>query len=163
MDPEKWKSFTERIHIYAPMDSLYTAMATAEGLMGWCAMEVDFTDAEGNPLPSGQQATPGDRYQFRWPKDIKEEGEFLEANGTDRVRFAFGEGIECTMDLEDAGDGSIIVTLVQTQDKGDEMNLKIMLGYMEGWAFYVTNLKSVLEGGSDLRDYAHDTEGLINI
>ncbi len=67
-----------------------------------------------------------------------------------------------TITLEEVEDGTVKVKLVQTQDGSPEENLKILLGYKEGWGFYLTNLKSVLEGGLDLRDFTHDIEHRIN-
>jgi hypothetical protein len=37
------------------------------------------------------------------------------------------------------------------------------MGCREGWAFLLTNLKSVLEHGIDLRDRAPDRAGLVNL
>ena len=162
MDPEKWKRLTTTIHVYAPMEAVYAAWTTAKGVMGWFPMEAVMTDAEGRPLPPGQPARPGDRFRYVWHIGKPEVGEFLEANGTDRVRYTFGEAIEVTATMEDFGDGSVLVTLVQTQDRDDDMNLRIYMGFKEGWAFYLANLKSVLEGGLDLRDFAHETEHMIN-
>lgn len=162
MDPEKWKRFVQRIDVSAPMESVYAAWATAEGMMGWFPMEVALTDGEGGELEPGAAAGTGDRFKFTWHMGHTESGEFLEANGTDRLRYTFGEGLEVTVGLEQMEDGSVMVTMEQTQDRSDEENLRILLGFKEGWAFYLANLKSVLEGGLDLRNYTHDIEHRIN-
>lgn len=162
MDPEKWKRIVWTIHVNAPLESAYAAVATAEGLRGWMPMEAMLTDGEGSELLPGQAATTGDRFRFAWHVGDAEEGEFLEADGVGRVRYSFGEATEVTVTLEEVDDGTLLVTLEQDHDRGDEMNLKMMLGYGPGWAFYMTNLKSVLEGGLDLRDFSHETEHMIN-
>ena len=36
------------------------------------------------------------------------------------------------------------------------------MGCLEGWTFYLTNLKSVIEGGLDLRNKNLDIKGVIN-
>jgi uncharacterized protein YndB with AHSA1/START domain len=162
MDPEKWKRIDQRIYVSAPVESVYAAWATAKGVMGWSPLEAVMTDGDGRALPPGQAVSAGDRFRFTWHTGHEETGEFLEANGTDLLRYTFGDAIEVTVRLEEAEDGSVIVELTQTQDRSDEENLKIMLGFKEGWGFYLTNLKSVLEGGLDLRDFREDIEHRVN-
>jgi uncharacterized protein YndB with AHSA1/START domain len=162
MDAEKWKRIDQVIYVDAPKEGLYAAWATTKGVTGWCPMEAALTDVDGSPVPPGGTAVEGGGFKYTWHTGHTESGEFLEANGLDRLRFTFGEGIVVTVTLEDADDGCVLVRMVQTQDRSDEENLKIMLGFKEGWAFYLTNLKSVLEGGLDLRDLVHDIEHRVN-
>jgi uncharacterized protein YndB with AHSA1/START domain len=162
MDPDIWKRILWRIHVNVPMEAAYTALSTAKGLSGWMPMEAALTDAGGEPLPPGTAGSPGDHFRFSWHIGHSEEGEFLEANGVDSVRFSFGQNTEVALSLEETDDGSVVVTMEQTHDRGDEMNLKMKMNYGAGWAFYLANLKSVLEGGLDLRDFSHDTEHMIN-
>jgi len=162
MDPEKWRRLVQRIDVRAPLPAVYAAWATAEGLMGWFPMEAVITDAGGNERGPGAVAEAGDRFRFSWPTGHTEEGEFLEADGARRLRFTFGDAIQVSAGLEEAEGGDVMVTLEQTQDRSDEENLRILLGFKEGWAFYLTNLKSVLEGGLDLRSYHHPVEDRVN-
>jgi len=162
MDPEEYKQFVQIIYVEAPMDTVYASMTTAKGMSGWGSMEVSLTAADGTEVPAGEPALPGTTFRFIWHTGHDETGEFLEANGSDRLRYSFGNGIEVTITLEEVEDGTVKVKLVQTQDGSAEENLKILLGYKEGWGFYLTNMKSVLEGGLDLRDFTHDIEHRIN-
>ena len=162
MDREKWRRIDQRIYVNAPIETVYGAMATAKGVTGWFPLEAVMTDPEGRSLSPGQAVSGGDRFKFTWHTGHEEAGEFLEANGTDLLRYTFGDAIEVTVRLEEAEDGSVLVELGQTQDRSDEENLRILLGFKEGWAFYLTNLKSVLEGGLDLRDFREDIEHRVN-
>ncbi len=162
MDPEQWKQLVQVIYIAAPMDTVYASLTTAKGMMGWSSMEASLTAADGTEVPAGEPASPGTRFRLIWHTGHDETGEFYEANGSDRLRYSFGEGIEVTFTLEEVEDGTVKVNLVQTQDRSDEENLKILLGFKEGWGFYLTNLKSVLEGGLDLRDFTHDIDNRVN-
>ncbi len=162
MNEEKLSRILQRIHIEAPMEAVYTAWTTSKGLMGWITMDVVLMDADGVELPSDRPGLPGDRLHFAWHTGVTEDSQVVEANGIDRVRMTFGDDIAVTVTLEDAGD-STLMELVQENGKSPEENLDIMLGYGPGWAFYITNLKSVLEGGLDLRDFSHETKGLLNV
>ena len=44
----------------------------------------------------------------------------------------------------------------------DDTDLRIFLECGEGWAFYLTNLKSHLEGGIDLRNRNERITGVVN-
>jgi uncharacterized protein YndB with AHSA1/START domain len=162
MDPEKWKRLVQRIDVSAPMESVYAAWATAEGVTGWSSMEAVLIDREGNERAPGSSAAIGDRFRFAWHTGHTEEGEFLEANGIDHLHYTMGKDIEVDVKLEKMEDGSVMVTMEQTQDRTDDENLLILLGFNQGWAFYLANLKSVLEGGLDLRNYTHDIEHRLN-
>jgi uncharacterized protein YndB with AHSA1/START domain len=162
VDPEKWKRIDQRMFVRAPLESAYAAWATAKGLVGWFPLEAALTDADGRALPPGQAASEGDRFRLTWHTGHEEAGEFLEANGRDLLRYTFGRDIEVTVRFEQTEDGSVLVQLTQTQDRSDEENLQILMGFKEGWAFYLTNLKSVLEGGLDLRDFREDVEHRVN-
>lgn len=162
MDTEKWRMLVQRIDVRAPAESVYAAWATAEGLTGWFPMEAVLMGGDGVELDPGSMASVGDQFRLTWHTGHTEEGEFLEARLAEHLRFTFGDRILVDVDLEPLEDGSVMVTLTQTQDRTDEENLMIMLGFKEGWAFYLTNLKSVLEGGLDLRSYAPDIEHRVN-
>ena len=162
MDPEEWKEFVQIIYVEAPIDTVYASLTTAKGMMGWSSMEAALTAGDGTEVAPGEPAVQGTKFQLIWHTGHEEKGEFLEANGSDKLRDTFGEGIEVAFTLEEVEDGTTKVMLVQTQDRSDDENLKILLGFKEGWGFYLTNLKSVLEGGLDLRDFTHDVEHRVN-
>jgi uncharacterized protein YndB with AHSA1/START domain len=125
-------------------------------------MEAMFTDGDGKELGPDETVVPGDRFVVKWHIGTPEEGEYLEANDLDRIRYTFGDRIWITATMEDVGDGSVLVTMQQDHDRTDDENLRIMFGFKEGWSFYLANLKSILEGGKDLRDFDHDVEHMIN-
>ncbi len=162
MDTEKWKRFVQRIDVNAPLKSVYAAWATSKGLMGWSPMEALLRDKDGKELAPGTSVVPGGSFHFAWHTGHTEEGTYLEANDVDHLRYTFGKDIVVNVTMEPMEDGSVMVTIEQTQDRTDEENLRILLGFKEGWAFYLTNLKSVLEGGLDLRNYTHDIEHRLN-
>ena len=162
MDPEKWKRMVQRIDVRATPEAVYAAWSTAEGLMGWFPLEAVLLDESGEELDPGEAGTTGSRFRFTWHTGHTEEGEVLEAREMELIRCTFDKGIQLAVGFEAMDGGHVMVTLTQTQDRSDEENLRILLGFKEGWAFYLANLKSVLEGGLDLRSYSHDIEHRIN-
>jgi uncharacterized protein YndB with AHSA1/START domain len=162
MDPEEWKRLVQRIDVNAPPEAVFNAWATAEGLRGWMVFESALLDPDGEEREPGAVARAGDRFRNSWHTGLSGEGEVLEVRSNDMVRFTMEEGVEVEATMEPLEDGSVMVTLTQTHGLSDERNLAYMLGFKEGWAFYLANLKSVLEGGRDLRNFTHDIEHRLN-
>ena len=74
------------------------------------------------------------------------------SNGSDFFSFSFGKAGICTVTLKKES-GMSVVELVQTEIPTDDMGKHYWhLGCKTGWTFYLTNLKSMLEGGIDLRN-----------
>jgi uncharacterized protein YndB with AHSA1/START domain len=162
MDPDKWRSFVQRIDVDASLERTFAAWATAEGLMGWMVMEASILDPDGNERGPGVAANAGDRFRNGWHTGLVGEGVILEVESPRLIRFTMQEGVEVEATMEPLDDGSVMVTMTQTHDLSDEMNLTLTLAFKEGWAFYLANLKSVLEGGKDLRNFVHDIEHRLN-
>lgn len=68
------------------------------------------------------------------------------------MKFSFGEaGIVSVAIINEEGEN--IVELTQEEIPIDEeAKINYHMGCSEGWAFYLVNLKSILEGGIDLRN-----------
>jgi len=150
-----WSKFTKRIPIDASASEIYDSWTIPAELESWFLREAKFTKADGNSRDVHSNIRPGDKYQWRWhgyADDVIEKGEILEANGKDFLRFVFGEaGIVSVRIFEEQG--ALILELTQENLPTDEEGkVKFHLGCSHGWNFYMTNLKSLLEGGIDLRN-----------
>jgi len=67
------------------------------------------------------------------------------------IRFTF-LGCQVSVEIKEE-DRENIVELVQSEIALDEdSRMSNYVGCSRGWTFYLTNLKSVLEGGIDLRN-----------
>lgn len=93
-------------------------------------------------------------------------GEIVEVNGTDLIKFTFGGASAANMTVSVTiknEEGEKIVELTQENIPEDEDGkTKYHLGCMEGWTFYLANLKSILEGGIDLRNKNEKLQKVIN-
>ncbi|MCX6145380.1 MAG: hypothetical protein NTZ35_19410 [Ignavibacteriales bacterium] len=85
-----------------------------------------------------------------------------EANGRDSLRFTFAGS--CLVSVNMTVDGGLtIVELRQENIPLDEASrVNYHLGCMTGWTFYLANLKSILEGGIDLRNKNEKLHKLVN-
>lgn len=152
MDNFDWTKFTRKGAIAADIKTLYNAWTKAEELEKWFLSSASFF-RDGVKLQSSDSIQKGDRYQWNWHLyDGTEEGEILDVNGTDLIQFSFAGKCIVTVQLEPKG-RFIIVKITQENIPTDEKSKRdIRLGCDSGWSNFLVNIKSVYEGGLDLRN-----------
>jgi len=154
MAQNDWGSFTQTMYYNVPVSKVYTAWTTRTGLESFFLSQAEFTKADGTIRDYDSPMQKGDTYKWRWYGYSSEEyGEITEANGIDRLGFIFGKAGVVTITMREE-QGGTFMTLIQEQipckDDTDKFNYRI--GCATGWTFYRANLKSVLEGGIDVRN-----------
>ncbi len=160
-----WSQFITRIAIKADPQSLYDAWATQRGIEHWFLRTSLYSTTDGRQRSPDESVEKGDTYLWRWegwPDDVQETGEILECNGKDRFRFSFGEAGNCTVEILSEGEHTV-VQLTQTDIPTDEKGMHFWhLGCKTGWTFHLTNMKSIFEGGADLRNKDVALKNVIN-
>ncbi len=150
-----WSTFSQKQKLKAPVQKIYDLWTTRSGLEYWFLRMAEFSRG-GEIIPDDEPVAVGDTYRWRWhgyPDDITETGEVLEANGKDRLKFVFGKAGNVTVSIEDIGNGVSEMTITQSEiPTDDESRANFHVGCSTGWTFYRCNLKSILEGGADLRN-----------
>ena len=163
MENFDWTRFTRRIIIKAPIATIYDAWTKAGEIEKWFLKEAKFYDANGGELPKNTPASAGNGYHWIWyVYEETEKGEILEANGVDFVRLTFANSIlEVKLVQHESG---VIVELTQKGIPQDDNSRQyIRLGCHAGWTFYLINLKSIYEGGIDLRNTDENLPGMLNV
>ncbi len=162
---EAWSKFRKRISIDSEPQSIYDAFATQEGLESWFLRKAEFQTIDGRIRSRDEQIQKFDKYFWMWhghADSVYESREILEANERNFLQFTFSGNCKVSIRIKKNG-GANILELTQEDiefDKDPDRNLYVACG--EGWAFYLTNLKSVLEGGIDLRNKNPDLQDLVN-
>ena len=155
MSAHNWSRFVVRINTNTPHETLYKAWATRPGLEKWFLRMAEFKGPDGSTKKNNDPVQKGDTYRwmwFGWPDSVVEEGEVLEANGKDFFSFRFGKAGIVDVQLKKE-EGESIVELVQHDIPTDEKAITNWhIGCKTGWTFYLANLKSIYEGGLDLRN-----------
>lgn len=158
-----WKQFTLRININAPAKKLYDAWATRRNLESWFVRRSEFT-REGRILNSEEKIQAGDGYRWMWhgyPDTTVESGVVIAANGKDFLEFTFiGMNVSVKMLVE--GDETLVELTQYNIGEDDKSKSSFHVGCMQGWTFYLANLKSLLEGGIDLRNKNEKLKRMIN-
>lgn len=156
-------SFTLRIPVRASKATLYKAWTTAGELERWFLRSAKLRDADDRPLKGTTPITKGGSYAWKWyGYDGVEEGRILEANGKDHLRFTFAG--DCLVDVKLVTKGrQVVVELVHSKIPTDDASFRnIYIGCLRGWTFWLANLKSVYEGGLNLRNENAALSGMLN-
>ena len=177
---DNWSEFKLRVNIRVPLDKVYPAWATPAGLESWFLRKAAITG--GSPLrgeardeagPNGQTtaqrpanslAQTGDRYEWYWhgyPESMVEKGTITAANGSNHFAFTFGVDYPVSISLYRECDETIVELVESGLPTDEERLLKRYVGDSKGWIFYLTNLKSILEGGLDLRNHRPELANVI--
>ena len=164
-----WTTFTKKIVIFSDMDKLYRMIATQSGMKSWFLRECRYFEQDGSPLSANEEAKAGTDYLFHWygyDDTVYEKGTVLTANGTDRFEFTFTGNGQTSMKVMislSASDMGTLVSLTQYDIPADEHSRgHCHIGCLEGWVFYLANMKSIAEGGVDLRNKNESVKGVLN-
>jgi uncharacterized protein YndB with AHSA1/START domain len=160
-----WSRFAVRINIKAPVEKLYNAWATRTGIEYWFLRMSEYKKPDDLLRKNDEQVKKGDKYKWLWygyPDDTVEYGEILEANSKDFFKFSFGKAGDCTVKIYTEQDETI-VELIQDSIPTDEHGMHYWhVGCKTGWTFYLANLKSLYEGGKDLRNKNEKLQQMLN-
>lgn len=160
-----WSRFTVRININAPLEKLYHAWATKTGMEFWFLRVSEYSKPDGTLRHANEFVEKGDRYKWLWhgyPDDTVEYGNILEANFSNLFKFSFGKAGICTVRIIKEQD-EYIVELQQDQIPTDDHGMQYYhLGCKTGWTFYLANMKSMYEGGIDLRNRKLRVQEMLN-
>ncbi|MEJ7693912.1 SRPBCC domain-containing protein [Daejeonella sp.] len=157
-----WTSFTKKIAIKASINEIYNACTKAAELEKWFLEKAAFRSSD-KVIDPDLNAVAGYTYEWLWYLyEDPMKGKITEANGKDFLQFTF-EG-ECLVDIKLSEEqGYTIIDLKHHNIPTDDDSKKfIRLGCSNGWAFYLVNLKSVYEGGVDLRNKDGSLMPMIN-
>lgn len=155
---QDWTSFTLSIAIKSNLATMYNAWSKAEEIEKWFLETCQYS----NTAPH-QNVTAPNTYVWSWYLyEPKEYGKIVEANGKDFFQFTFA-GI-CLVDIQLREKAEhVVVTLTQHNIPTDESSkFNIRIGCLEGWTFYLANLKSFYETSYDLRNKNPELRGVNN-
>ena len=163
MEDFDWTSFTKRIAVKTSLSEIYDAWTKASELEKWFLKKVNFYYSDKTSFEHNANVLKNTSYEWYWYLyDEPMKGRITDANGKDFIQFTF-EG-ECLVDVSlKETDEFVIITLRHHNIPLDNNSKQyIRLGCSNGWAFYLTNLKSVYEGGLDLRNKDEKLLSMIN-
>lgn len=150
-----WKQFVLRVPVKAPAATIFNAWTSQDGLESWFLRSAVFTDENGKTRPRNETVKPGDQFTWLWhgyDDNSVDKHTILENNGKDQLKFGFADRCIVTVTVKEEA-GETICELVQDMTMDDEESQRYFyIDCGKGWTMYLINLKSILEGGIDLRN-----------
>jgi hypothetical protein len=160
-----WTKFTRRIAVHGSPQNIYYLISTQDGLECWFLRLAEFTKPDQSIRSSNSEIQKGDTYRWMWhgySDEVVEKGRIINANSKDTIRFTFAG--ECLVTITAQSYRELtIVEITQENIPTDEVSkVNYYVGCSEGWVFYLANLKSIVEGGIDLRNRDETIQGVLN-
>lgn len=166
---QDWTQFSKSITIKTSKEKLYHAFASRAGMEFWFLRECNYKNDKGESLPPGSLVPSGTFYTWLWwgwSDETNENGKVLQANGDDLFEFTFNANgkndMKVKVSLSPEGDEWRVPLHQYNIPTDDESKAWYFVGCGEGWTFYLANLKSMLEGGIDLRNKNESIQKVIN-
>ena len=159
-----WDKFSKRIIVNTNIHKIYQAWTTKAGIESWFLRESVFS-RNGNDLLPEEQVKKQDTYKWLWHgygDDVAEYGKILDANEKDMLQFTFTGNCIVTVKIYKEDNETIAELTQENIPEDNDPKTNLYVGCGEGWTFYLANLKSVLEGGLDLRNRNVDRKHVIN-
>ncbi len=159
---QDWTSFTLNIGVKSTLKEMYDAWTKSEKIEHWFLATCKYFDSNQS-INKRNNVEADNTYEWTWfLYDILEKGTVTEANGKDFIQFTFAG--KCLVDIQLIQKGDyVLVTLKQKDIPTDQKSkFNIRIGCLQGWTFYLANLKSFYETGYDLRNKITELKGINN-
>ena len=149
-----WSQFYVHMYYLAPLEEVFSRFATSAGMESFFVRRARFTAADGTRRASDEFFRPGDAYEFEYVHDFSHGGTILGFEENSLVSFTFGEcGVAIRFRVVD---GATEVALHQTDcPLEDPQRAWMHMNCRSCWIYFMTNLRSVLADGPDVRDFDH--------
>lgn len=163
MDTYIWETFTKKISVKGTLSEVYNAWTIPNEIEKWFLSKANYYSPSGELIAKDKTIHANDNYEWSWfSNNTIEKGKISKANGTNHLQFTFAGSCLVDVKLTQHDDG-VIVELIQSNIPTDNQSKRgIRIGCDFGWSFYLLNLKSVLEGGIDLRNKNEELKGMLN-
>ena len=149
-----WSQFHVRMYYLASMDEVFARFSTSAGLESFFIYRASHTTPAGDVRDRHESIQAGDRYEWEYVHDYRHGGEFLAVVANERVDFSFGS-MHVSVRFREVGE-AIEVDLHQTQCATDDPDRAWQhVNCRSCWIYFLTNLRSILAGGPDVRDFEH--------
>ena len=150
-----WSSFTVNLPMNNSKEEIIDSWTCQAELEKWFLKLAEFKTRNGEHRKREEQIQPGDDYRWQWygwPESIEEHGEILNPKDDEFLRFIFGKAGTVSVKIVEEHNQNILKLTQENIPLDDYSKMNFHVGCKTGWTFYMMNLKSILQGGPDLRN-----------
>ncbi|MFT5376190.1 MAG: hypothetical protein ACI906_003027 [Candidatus Latescibacterota bacterium] len=156
MSAYDWSQFHIRTYYLAPLSHVFRFFSTAAGLQSFFIYKATHVGIDGIVRSPDEQVQTGDHYDWSYVHAFEHGEEFERVESDPLVRFTFGR-MKVDVNFKEVGEATE-VDLHQTNCATvDPERAWQHVNCRSCWIYFMTNLRSVIAGGPDLRDYEHPT------
>jgi uncharacterized protein YndB with AHSA1/START domain len=159
-----FSTFKLRVNVKTSIENAFQSWATPAGMQSWFLGKITYTDAQGKERGANEMAQAGDDYAMYFgsnPVEPAVKGKILKSNDKNLFSFSFANDIPVTITIY-TEHGETLIELIESNLPTEGVAAgKQFASDSKGWVFYLTNLKSVLEGGLDLRNTNTEIKNVI--
>jgi len=126
---------------------------------------MEFKTPDGQTRTGDDLVQPGDEYTCynrNSPTQLLVKGKIIKANGRDLFTFSFSKDCPVSISIFTEHGETIVELFESNLPTDEETRRRHYVNDSKGWIFFLTNLKSILEGGLDLRNKNSDITNVIN-
>jgi hypothetical protein len=155
--------FSHAIYLNAPVEKVYELAVTPSGIIKWFIGKAKYFYKDNNIRLGNESAEKGDSFLWTWlNKDLELKGIVTESLRDKIFQFTFSPLYIVTIEIHSEGNKTKL-TLTQEYQEAAAGNDFNYINCCTCWVFFLTNLKSVIENGIDLREKDANDEMLVNL
>lgn len=164
MNNYDWSQFVRRVSINSSEKSIYDTWSTQNALESWFLSKAEFTKPDNQRRERSDYIQVDDSYIWNWHgyRDYVGTGKVLQTNEKDFLQFTFTAGCIVSVSIKEEAGETICELIQEMPQEKEEDRQYYFIECGKGWTFYLANLKSILEGGVDLRNKNDDLLNMIS-
>ena len=159
LDDYSWKEFTVREYVPTDVETAFNYWAKANKIIQWFIRKAEYTSNEGKEREGDEIIQTGDSYKWVFGSELTMNGTILEIDKNRLIRFTFGkkepesdEYVQVKVTFKEKN-GQTRITVFQNNIADSPFGqVTYNLSCVLGWSYYMTNLRSIIESGYDLRE-----------
>lgn len=156
-------SFIHAIILKAPAEEVFDYIATPSGIIKWFIGKAKYYYKDSHIRLGNESAQKGDSLLWNWlNKDLELKGVVTESIENKVFSFTFSSLFLVSIELSKTDDNKTKMTLKQEYQDSATKNDFSYINCCTCWVFFMTNLKSVIEHGIDLREKDVVDEMMVN-
>jgi uncharacterized protein YndB with AHSA1/START domain len=154
--------FTHAIYLSAPAEKVYEYIATPAGIVKWFVGKAKYYYKDKNIRLGNETVKKGDTFLWNWQnKDLELKGIVTESVDNKEFQFTFSPLYIVTVEIQTEEDKTRLKLTQEYQGSAAKNDFNY-INCCTCWVFFMTNLKSVIENGIDLREKDIRDEMMVN-
>ena len=146
-----WTRFDLVFYYDQTVERLFSAWSTAVGFESFFIERARFASATGVARDPSEVVADGDSYVWTWRQGFSLDGTIHRVEPNRQIKFSFGE-MTVRVSLASVRKRTELHLIQMSIPDTADGRIMGHLNCRSCWIFFLTNLKSVLESGCDLRD-----------